>query len=85
MKSCPLGHTCSECLWLTHIRGTDKNTGQEIDKEGCAVAFLPTLLIENAYLQHSTGAAIENFRNEMTQQNNSMLGSMLKGLTHDEG
>ena len=40
------------------------NTGEEIDEWGCAVTWLPTLMIENSQQQRATGAAIESFRNE---------------------
>ena len=39
-------------------------TGQEIDEWGCAVNWIPTLLIENSQQQRQTGAAVESFRNE---------------------
>ena len=35
-------------MWWIQLRGTNKNTGKEIDEYGCAVAWLPMLLIENA-------------------------------------
>ncbi len=76
MKSCPLGHTCDACLWQTHLRGHNPQTGQEVDQVGCAVAFLPMLLIENSQQQRSTGAAVESFRNEMVQGNGLMLELM---------
>ncbi len=73
MKTCPLGHTCETCLWQTHLRGHNPQTGQEIDQVGCAVAFLPVLLIENSQQQRSTGAAVESFRNEMVRGNDALL------------
>lgn len=76
MKTCPLGHTCAACLWHTHLRGINPQTGQEIDQEGCAIAFLPVLLIENSQQQRQTGAAVESFRNEMVQGNGAMLRLM---------
>ena len=48
MRTCPLGHTCSECRWHIRLRGTNPQTGQEVDSEDCAIAWLPTLLVENA-------------------------------------
>ena len=67
-KMCPLtGDPCMEnkCEWYTHIIGTDPQTGASVDKFGCAVTFLPMLLIENSQQQRSTGAAVESFRNEV--------------------
>jgi len=58
-----------ECAWFMQIRGTDPNTGKEVDEWGCSMAWIPTLLIENSQQQRSTGAAVESFRNEMVKSN----------------
>jgi hypothetical protein len=67
---CPLHRTdvskvCHRCPWWLSIRGTNKNTGEEIDRWGCAIGYLPMLLIETAQMQNRTGAAVESFRNEL--------------------
>jgi hypothetical protein len=71
--NCPLAgfEPCRklDCAWFTQIRGTNPNTGAEVDEWGCAVAWLPMLLIENAQQSRQTGAAIESFRNEMVRAN----------------
>lgn len=58
-----------ECVWFTQMRGTNTNTGQEEDEWGCAVTWLPFLLVETSAKQKSTTAAIESFRNEMVESN----------------
>ena len=66
-KFCPLiGKDCIglQCAWFTHIRGMDPQTGRDVDDWGCAVTWMPTLLIENSQKQRETGAAVESFRNE---------------------
>ena len=68
-----------ECVWFTQVRGTDPNTGNEVDEYGCAVAWLPTLLIENAQQSRQAGAAVESFRNEVSNNGASML-QMLAGV-----
>lgn len=73
-KTCPLGHTCENCLWFTRIRGSNIQTGNDEDKTDCVLNILPVLLIENARLSYSVGAAIESFRNEVVQQNGFFLG-----------
>lgn len=50
--------------WHTKIKGTDNNTGEEVDRWDCAMSWLPPLLIENSNQQRATGAAVESFRNE---------------------
>ena len=58
-----------ECGWFMKIRGSNPNTGEEIDDYGCSMAWLPVLMIENSQQQRSTGAAVESFRNEMVKSN----------------
>lgn len=56
-----------QCSWFTQVRGTNPNTGKEVDEWGCAITWLPMLMIENSQQQRQTGAAVESFRNEMTK------------------
>lgn len=58
-----------ECSWFMQIRGTNGNTGEEVDEWGCAIAWLPIAMLENSQQQRQTGAAVESFRNEMTRAN----------------
>ena len=62
-----------DCAWFTQLRGANPNTGAEIDEYGCAVSWLPVLLVENSQQQRSTGAAVESFRNEMVVANHAAL------------
>lgn len=79
--TCPFGSACEEvkegaihrCTFYTKIAGMNPNTGEQMDENRCAISWLPLLLIENSSQQRSTGAAIESFRNEMVDSNNSML------------
>ena len=70
---CPLNSfkPCKEleCAWFLQIRGTDPNTGKELDDWGCSMSWMPILLIENAAMSRQTGAAVESFRNEMVKAN----------------
>tara|TARA_B100001029_G_C14801265_1_gene307266 strand:+ start:290 stop:616 length:327 start_codon:yes stop_codon:yes gene_type:complete len=64
---CPLiGKDCIglQCSWFTQVRGMNPQTGEETDEWGCAVGWLPMLMIENSQMQRQTSAAIESFRNE---------------------
>lgn len=56
-----------QCVWFTHIRGMNPQSGEEIDNYACSIAWLPTLMIENSNMQRQTGAAVESFRNEMVK------------------
>ena len=58
-----------QCSWFTQMRGTNPNTGADVDEYACAIAWLPVLLVENSQQQRQTGAAVESFRNEMVKGN----------------
>ena len=71
-KYCPLiKKDCVglQCSWFTQIRGVNPNTGEPVDEWGCAITWLPTLMIENSQQQRSTGSAVESFRNEVVKSN----------------
>lgn len=76
---CPLiGKDCIglQCAWFTQVRGVNPNTGEDVDEWGCAVAWGPMLLIENAQQSRQAGAAVESLRNEMVtsqEQNRAVL------------
>ena len=84
-----------QCSWITQIRGTDPQTGKEIDEWNCAVKWLPVLLLDNTQHQRQSGAAIESFRNEITkmvtvtplpidqEQKHKQLTQTPKILNHD--
>lgn len=71
-NNCPLNNfePCKqlECGWFIKVEGENPNTGEKVEDWGCAVAYLPMLLIENAKHTRHTGAAVESFRNEMVKQ-----------------
>ena len=79
--NCPLNkfEPCKqlECAWFIQIRGTNPNTGKDIDEWGCSMAWMPVLMIENSMQQRHTGAAVESFRNEMVKANESTTKLMM--------
>lgn len=76
-NGCPLNsfEPCRQldCAWFVQLRGTNPNTGQEIDEWGCAIAWQPILMIENSQQQRQTAAAVESFRNEMVASNQATV------------
>tara|TARA_B100000287_G_scaffold128610_1_gene120605 strand:+ start:1132 stop:1485 length:354 start_codon:yes stop_codon:yes gene_type:complete len=69
---CPLiGEECMQlkCAWFTHIQGNNPQTGMDVDEWGCAVTWLPMLMIENSQQQRQTAAAVESARNENVRDN----------------
>jgi hypothetical protein len=67
------------------VVGKNPNTGQEVDDWGCAIAWMPVLMIENSQQQRSTGAAVESFRNEMVKANDSSQQVLLATLAMNNG
>ena len=72
-SNCPLDgfNPCRQldCAWFLKIAGKNPNTGSDVEEWGCAMAWLPVMMIENSQQQRSTGAAVESFRNEMVKAN----------------
>lgn len=82
-KFCPLiRKDCVglKCSWFIQVRGMNPNTGEEIDEWGCAVAWMPTLSIENSRQQRSTASAVESFRNEVVKSNEENRQLYIEGL-----
>jgi len=67
-----------KCSWFTQVRGTNPNTGKEVDEWACAIAWMPMLMIENSQQQRQTGAAVESFRNEMAKANEKSTQVLLQ-------
>lgn len=86
--NCPLNkfEPCKqmECAWFTKVVGHNPNTGAQVDEWGCAVVWLPILLIENSQQQRQTGAAVESFRNAMVADNARLLAGGHKTLIGGE-
>lgn len=62
------------------VAGTHPNTGAETEEWGCAMAWLPVLLIENAQQSRQTGAAVESFRNEVAKNTTPAIANSGSGL-----
>jgi len=80
-KTCPLlKGACIEhgCRWYIQVLGNNPQTGAPLDKWGCAVEWLPVLLIENSQQQRQTGAAVESFRNESVNNARSVAAALVE-------
>jgi hypothetical protein len=69
-----------QCALFTCVRGIDPNTGKEIDDWGCAMGWLPVLLINSANESRKTTAATESFRNEMVNQGQQTQKVLLQAM-----
>lgn len=82
---CPLhrkdmSKVCHKCPLWVHVQGKDPQSKNTIDHWNCSLAWLPTLLIENAQMSRQTGAAVESFRNETIRQNDAAMHTMARGF-----
>ena len=79
---CPLNQKCKSvtvdvegqiietkiCMWHTKLQGTNPQDGTPTEQEGCAISFLPMLLVQNSMHAQSTTAAVDSFKNEIATQ-----------------
>lgn len=83
--TCPLGSKCEEikddtihrCAWFITLAGQNPQTGENMDEKGCAMSWVPILLVENSRVSRGTSAAVESFRNEMVKANETTTQLML--------
>jgi len=85
--TCPLNNfePCRqmECGWFMKVAGTHPNTGETLEDWGCAVTWIPVMLIENGRQQHSTASAVESFRNEMVKSNQMSQDILMATIQHN--
>jgi hypothetical protein len=84
--TCPLGSKCEEtrdnvnyrCRWYVQMRGQDE-TGKEIERWDCAIAWNPVMLHHASMTNRSIAAAIESNRNEQIKRQDAMLDLVEQG------
>lgn len=70
--SCPLlKGPCIEtkCKFWTHLYGKDPQKDSLIDKFGCAIEFLPILLVENAQVIRQAAASTDKVATQVNVSN----------------
>jgi hypothetical protein len=71
VPTCPLGHTCEEardgklyrCRWYVQVAGQHPQTGEDVNKWDCAIAWQTVIGVEIARTQRGTSSAVESLRN----------------------
>ena len=72
MSFCPfIGKKCveSKCKFWTHLLGKNPQGDGVIDKFGCAIEFLPILLVENAQMVRMGVASTDKVANQVSHGN----------------
>jgi hypothetical protein len=86
--NCPLNKfkPCKkfDCAWYTAVQGTNPNTGEFVNEWGCAMAWLPILMIEGSQQTRQAGAAIESFRNEMVKSNEQHMEFLIQQAKNEQ-
>ena len=73
------------CRWYIQLLGKNPQTGEAVPEWGCAVEFLPLLLIENAQQVRHFSGAVESARNQATNDASAVAASvveMANAVTH---
>ena len=87
-KSCPLGSKCEEikgdvlytCHWYIELKGKNPQTDEVINEKGCAMAWLPILMIENSSHNILTTQAVYNLRDETIKRQEEAM-SLINGVS----
>lgn len=70
--TCPLLRgPCIEkkCKFWTHLYGKNPQSDQTVDKFGCAIEFIPILLVENAQMIRQAAASTDKVANQVNASN----------------
>lgn len=89
-SKCPMGCECltvqngvqTRCEWYVHMQGENPLTGEIMDEDRCALAWMPILLAEVARSSRGTSAAVESFRNETTMATNNCVSAIVDIAQH---
>lgn len=79
VETCPFGSVCEEikdnklhrCKLYITVKGTHPQTGEDDDRQYCALAFTPIAVLENAKWTKGTKASVESGRNEFAKVNDN--------------
>lgn len=85
---CPFGCECQKiegdkihrCRWYVRVAGYSPQTGEQVDRDDCAISWLPTLTLETARTNRGTASAVESLRNEVASCNPLIIETMRNPL-----
>ena len=78
---CPLGSQCEQivgdqietCAWYVTLAGPHPQTGEILDEQRCAMAWIPVMLVEVANTNRGQTAALESMRNKQTTNHKEFM------------
>jgi hypothetical protein len=69
----------AKCKFWTHLLGKNPQSDAVVDRFGCAIEFLPILLVENAQMIRQTAASTDKVATQVQKSRAEFIGA----LTHD--
>ena len=66
----------AKCRFWTHLLGKNPQGDGVIDKFGCAIEFLPILLVENAQMIRQTAASTDKVANQVQKSRAEFIGAL---------
>ena len=81
---CPLWRkprckVCHTCAWWNLVQGKHPQTGQDVNRWDCAIAFMPMLQIEATQAHRQTTATVDQLRKEVAESHDvAMVGAIHK-------
>lgn len=66
----------NKCKFWTHLVGKNPQSEGTVDKFGCAVEFLPILLVENAQMIRQTAASTDKVANQVQKSRAEFIGAL---------
>lgn len=73
----------SKCRFWTHLLGKDPQGEGVIDKFGCAIEFLPILLVENSQMVRMSAASSDKIANQVSIGNQILDQARLVGIKNE--
>ena len=67
-----------QCEWYIQVQGRHPQTGESVNKWGCAVAWIPVLSIETSQQMRQAGSSVDKLTNEVLRE-----GTRTRGLFSD--
>lgn len=65
-----------QCALFTKVVGTDPQTNTPVEKFGCALSWLPILMVENSNMQRHTSASVDKVATEVAKFHATSIGCM---------
>ena len=77
LVTCPLGSTCEKivgdeihtCAWYMTIKGTDTQTGEQVDRQMCAIVAQPMLTMDVTKAAFGQVTALTNLAGKLDEKN----------------